>query len=109
MSEQAVRIIIAVLWFIAFFCQFAVVWNYPKSQQKERFWLSLIMLSYIFHVIFFYALVILRVAGQIDKYLIHDIMDWSRVLRIHGAIAIISKEIVTIVKLKKLKKYELRH
>lgn len=89
------RIITLILWIAAFGSLIYSLFLYPKSHRRERFFYMMVLGSYVLHVIIFYIHV-LSTAPAIGEY-----TAWSGVIRLHGGLAILFKEIVSIARLKK--------
>lgn len=91
-----IRLFTIVTWILALVGYYYSIRAHPKSEWKERFWYSAIMMSYIIHVILFYVMVIIFSPTPGNEVF----TVWSNSLRIHGGLAILIKEIVAIFRQK---------
>ena len=90
-----------IIWFAALIAFYIQVKEHPKVYQKERILYSFAIVSYIVHVLIFYAVIYFQnpdpgTAGVTTLFY----ASWSNVLRIHGGFAILFKEIVAIIRLR---------
>jgi len=96
MEFLPIRLFTILIWIGALIAFYMQVKAYPKEFRKERFWYSFALVSYIVHVLIFYASVII-ISPEIGSSLF---TTWSMILRIHGGFAILFKEIVSIIRTK---------
>ena len=75
---------------------------YPIEERAERGWFAAILMSFIVHVIVFYAMQILKTMGIVD-WPMHAAM-WSNILRIHGGVAILSDGVIHNIRFKLLRR-----
>lgn len=96
------RVFTIFVWLAAIIVFYLQVNAYPKEERRERVLYSFGVMSYIVHVIIFYVTLLI----------VHPIPGdglftaWSNVLRLHGGFAILSKEIIAVIRINLYKKGE---
>lgn len=83
-----------ILWLAAGIVHVVNIFQYPAEQRKERLYYILPILSYILHVVVFYAIVIITNWGVPQPATTEGFRNWSAILRLHGAFALGIKEVV---------------